>query len=423
MKSLENLIISLGGNKVNKIKNTITPSFLYRFKNNLYITVEYDKRDRYKSVELGRLFLMKDCFPRLIVLEDFELLLKAANSIRLPVNYKFNYSMLSYEQMIENVIYNLKIVLENYDKLYELAKDGFTTKENRLENHLIKDVSMLSINEIENEVSKIIYKPKADEIEYSKLTQYEKKLKEESDKLRKNYVIPKNIYTQFEYNKLQEKKANFKCKLIWASIIETIAIFIFIFGLVNNHWFTGNNVIYFLFIVVTLATLGLYLIASVSIKRIDCFIGPILCYFIPFVFMDKIVGTENNLLLTLVSIIVGTLLFAYCLIIEVIIPLKKQSKATVEYCKIFEEKYGPISFMIRDYQPLCLYLESGRYVSIITLEDEYYAITVRGFIFYKKIKTTDVPIEHIEVSCTYPEAIEKAIELLQNNDQIIIRKD
>ena len=74
MKSLENLIISLGGNKVNKIKNTITPSFLYRFKNNLYITVEYDKRDRYKSVELGRLFLMKDCFPRLIVLEDFELL-------------------------------------------------------------------------------------------------------------------------------------------------------------------------------------------------------------------------------------------------------------------------------------------------------------------------------------------------------------
>ena len=193
MKSLENLIISLGGNKVNKIKNTITPSFLYRFKNNLYITVEYDKRDRYKSVELGRLFLMKDCLPRLIVLEDFELLLKAANSIRLPVNYKFNYSMLSYEQMIENVIYNLKIVLENYDKLYVLAKDGFTTKENRLENHLIKDVSMLSINEIENEASKIIYKPKADEIEYSKLTHYEKKLKEESDKLRKNHVIPKNI--------------------------------------------------------------------------------------------------------------------------------------------------------------------------------------------------------------------------------------
>ena len=91
MNNLERLIISLGGVKVNRIKNTTTPSFLYRFENNLYITVEYDKRDQCKSVELGRLFLMKDFFPRLIVLEDFEVLLKAANSLRLPVNYKLKY--------------------------------------------------------------------------------------------------------------------------------------------------------------------------------------------------------------------------------------------------------------------------------------------------------------------------------------------
>ena len=79
--------------------------------------------------------------------------------------------------------------------------------------------------------------------------------------------------------------------------------------------------------------------------------------------------------------------------------------------------------MVREYLPLCLYLENGRYVSIITLGDEYYAITVRGFVFYKKIKTTNVPIEHIEVSCSYSEVIEKSIELLQKNDQIMIHKD
>ena len=56
MKSLENLIISLGGNKVNKIKNTITPSFLYRFKNNLYITVEYDKSPE-EAAEIQRVDL------------------------------------------------------------------------------------------------------------------------------------------------------------------------------------------------------------------------------------------------------------------------------------------------------------------------------------------------------------------------------
>ena len=31
MQTLEKLIVSLGGTKVNKIKNTITPSILYRF--------------------------------------------------------------------------------------------------------------------------------------------------------------------------------------------------------------------------------------------------------------------------------------------------------------------------------------------------------------------------------------------------------
>ena len=311
MQTLEKLIVSLGGTKVNKIKNTITPSILYRFENNLYITIEYDKRDQYKSVELGRLFLMRDFFPRLIVLEDFELLLKAANSIRLPVTYKFNYSMLSYREMIENIICNLKIVLENYKQLYLISKTEFEKKEKRLEKYLIKDVSLLSIQEIEEESSKIIYKPKINEIKYSKLTAKEKKLKEESDNFRAKYNIPNNIYTKFEYNKLKEKKENYKVKLICSIIIEIITVFIFIFGLINNNWFTGNDFIYFLFIVVTLAALGLCLVASISIKKISYFISPILCFFLPFVFMDKIVGTNNDILLFLITIMAGTVLFVF----------------------------------------------------------------------------------------------------------------
>lgn len=422
MKSLEKLIISLGGQKVDKVKNTITPSFLYRFKNNLYITIQYDKRDQYKSVELGRLFLMNDCLPRLIVLEDFELLLKAANSIRLPINYKYNYSMLSYEQMIENVILNLKIVLDNYDTLYKLANKELLEKENRLKNHLIKDVSTMSITDIETEASLIFYRPKADEIKYSKLTHYEKKLKDESDRLRLEHNIPKNVYTQFEYQKLQSMKYNFKLRMLIFCLIELLSLSIFIFGLINNHLFVNNSVIYFVFIVASLSLTGLFVLTGLKIRRIEYFLAPILCYFIPFIFMDKIVGTENNVILTLITLIVGSLLLAYLFVFEVIIPLKKQNKATLEYYNLFQEKYGSISFLVREYKPLYLYLENGRYVSIITLENEYFAITVRGSIFYKNIKTTDVPIEHIEVSCSYSDAINKAIELLEKNDQIIINK-
>lgn len=423
MNNLERLIISLGGVKVNRIKNTTTPSFLYRFENNLYVTVEYDKRDQCKSVELGRLFLMKDFFPRLIVLEDFEVLLKAANSLRLPVNYKLKYSMISYDQMIENVVLNLKTVLDNYDKLYELSKPEFDAKEQRLEKHLVKDVSTMSLDEIAKESSQIIYKPKADEIKYSKLTHSERKLKEESDMLRSQHSIPKNIYTQFEYNQLQKKKYNFKLRIVLCYLIEFIALSIFIIGLINNHWFVNNGVIYFGFIVTSLALTGLFVLTGFKVKKIEYFLGPVLCYFLPFIFMDKIVGTENNLLLTLVTIIVGTLLLSYCIVFEVIIPIKKQNKATYEYCKKFNEKNGSIAFMKRDYKQLCFYLENGRYVALITLEDEHYAITVRGSIFYNKIQTTDVPIEHIEVFCSYSEAINKSIELLQKNDEVIIIKE
>lgn len=423
MNNLERLIISLGGVKVNRIKNTTTPSFLYRFENNLYITVEYDKRDQYKSVELGRLFLMKDFFPRLIVLEDFEVLLKAANSLRLPVNYRLKYSMISFDQMIENVVLNLKTVLDNYDKLYELSKLVFDAKEQRLEKYLIKDVSTMSLDEIAKESSQIIYIPKADEIKYSKLTHYERQLKEESDTLRSQHNIPKNIYTQFEYNQLQKQKYNFKLRIVLYCLIEFIALSIFIIGLINNHWFVNNGVIYFVFIVTSLALTGLFVLISLKVKRIEYFLGPVLCYFLPFVFMDKIVGTENNLLLTLVTIIVGTLLLSYCMVFEVIKPIKKRNKATHEYCIKFNEKYGSIAFMTREYKSISFYLENGRYVALITLEDEHYAITVRGYVFYNKIRTTDVPIEHVEVNCSYSQAIDKAIELLQSNDQIFVFKE
>ena len=139
--------------------------------------------------------------------------------------------------------------------------------------------------------------------------------------------------------------------------------------------------------------------------------------------MDKIVETDNDLLLTLTTIIAGTIFFVIGLIYKIILPLKKQSRATIEYCSKFNEQYGYKSFLIREYRPLCLYLENGRYVSIITLSEKEHVITVRGPVFYNKIKTTDVPIEHIEVFCDYSTAIDKAIELLQRNDQLLIFKE
>ena len=68
MKRLKSLIVSLGGEKINKMKNIMTPSFLYRLPNEIYIKIEYDPREGYKEVRLGRLFLIKRLPMRIVKL-------------------------------------------------------------------------------------------------------------------------------------------------------------------------------------------------------------------------------------------------------------------------------------------------------------------------------------------------------------------
>ena len=148
------------------------------------MNIEYDRIDHCKAVNLGRLFLIRDFFPRLIVLEDFEVLLQAANSIGLETNYSLPYRKLSYEQMIDNVMCNLSVVLENYEKLCEISKTRIASKENRLREYLIKDVSSCSATEVEREASDYIYKSKVHEIDSLKLTDLELKQKEKSDAFR-----------------------------------------------------------------------------------------------------------------------------------------------------------------------------------------------------------------------------------------------
>lgn len=423
MESLRSLIVSLGGSKVNNIKNTMTPSFLYRFENGLYITIEYDKRDHYKSVELGSLFLMRDSFPRLVILDDFEVLLKEARAIGLPVSYTIEYINLSYKQMVENVICNLKIVLENYALLHEKCKAEFSRKQRKLEKYLIKDVSTMSEKEIAKESSQIIYKPKADDIDYFKLTSWDKKAKEESDYLREQYNIPKNIYTYFEYHKLKERKENIWPRFVICFALQLVALVMFILGLTNAEKIDNSQLGYFIFTVILVALLGLSVIVKWKNGK-NYLITPYLCYFVLFVFMDKIIETENELILALVTLIGGTLLSAYFLIVSVILPHKKQKKATAEFQTEFYKTHTNVSWVdYRDHLPLNLYLENGRYVSVFSYDENNHTIAVCGSIFYKKVKTTTVTIEQVEIICTYAEAIAKAIEMLQDNDKLFIFKD
>ena len=425
MSKIENFIVSLGGKKVKEMKNIITPSFLFRFENDIYLNIEYDQRDQYKAVHLGKLFLMTDIFPRLIVLGNFEVFLQSANSIGLETNYSLPYHKLSYDQMVDNVACNLSIVLENYEKLFEISKTSIALEEDILKEHLIKDVSSCSATEIEREASDYIYKPKVHEIDSLKLKDLELKQKEKSDAFRQRYNLPQNIYTDFEYWKLEDKKKNLKVKFVWCFIIQAVALVIWILGLVNNHWFVGNNVVYFNFIVVVIAVTGLFVVTGVKVHRMNLY-EPILAFFVPFVFLDQIIKTENNTLILWGTVIFGVLFTAWRIYEGVIVPDGKTKKATLEYSQSFEAQYGLPKSATVDYRDIWrqrLYLENGRHVCIGTLGDDWYEIVVWGSVFYKKIKTRDVIIDYMEVECTYEEAIAKALELLEKNNRLLIFKE
>ena len=425
MSKIENFIVSLGGKKVKKMKNIMTPSCLFRFDNDIYLNIEYDRRDQYKAVKLGRLFLMRDFFPRLIVLEDFEVLLQAANSSGLETNYSLPYHKLSYEQMIDNVMCNLAVVLGNYEKLCELSKTSTASEEDRLKKYLIKDVSSSDVSEIEKEASNYIYKNKAHEINALKLTDLELKQKEKSDACRQRYNLPQNVYTDFEYWKLEDKKKNLKVKFVWCFIIQVLALAIWILGLINNHWFVENYVVYFNFIVIAIAATGIFVVTGVKAQKMNLY-EPLLAFFVPFAFLDRIVKTENNIMLLLGTVIFGVLFTAWRVYEGVIVPDRKTTKATLEYGQSFKAQYGLPKSATVDYRDIWrqrLYLENGRHVCIGTLGDDWYEIVVWGSVFYRKVKTRDVVIDHIEVECTYEEAITKALELLEKNNEPLIFKE
>ena len=51
MKKIDKLIFLLGGEQINKVKNAMLASDLYRFENNIYLSISYDNKRNKGSME------------------------------------------------------------------------------------------------------------------------------------------------------------------------------------------------------------------------------------------------------------------------------------------------------------------------------------------------------------------------------------
>lgn len=121
MKELKELIKKLNGKEI-KLNNILMPKYLYLLPNNIWLSIDYDQKDNYNEIKLGSLYLYNDSLPKLFVLESFEWYLELAKKNNINVNYNINYNDLTFNQIIDNLLLNLKIILDNYKELSSINK-------------------------------------------------------------------------------------------------------------------------------------------------------------------------------------------------------------------------------------------------------------------------------------------------------------
>lgn len=405
MKELKELIKKLNGKEI-KLNNILMPKYLYLLPNNIWLSIDYDQKDNYKEIKLGSLYLYNDSLPKLLVLESFEWYLELAKKNNINVNYNINYNDLTINQIIDNLLLNLKIILDNYKELSLLINDKVIEEKDKLNKYLIKDITNLSINEIQLEINKLDNDIKI----------HLNKLAKESEEIKKNYNLPDYIYTAYDYYKLHEIK-NIRIKKIISSIIFILMLVGIILGSLFHYKIGNGNLFYLIF-----GNLQIFLLSTYFIfKRKKDKINLLAFSLIPFILLYLILYTISGLSLdisVILTILIGIVLALILLSIN-IIKREKIKRASIKYY----EQYNLLIDEINDNNyKFTLFSIDNKNVAVFELSNNEYIITLCSDIIYEKNKLNDMLVEVKRIDGNLTKAIKESINLLKNNkDKIIYR--
>lgn len=405
MKELKELIKKLNGKEI-KLNNILMPKYLYLLPNNIWLSIDYDQKDNYKEIKLGSLYLYNDSLPKLFVLESFEWYLELAKKNNINVNYNINYNDLTFNQIIDNLLLNLKIILDNYKELSLLINDKVIEEKDKLNKYLIKDITNLSIDEIQLEINKLDNDIKI----------HLNKLAKESEEIKKNYNLPDYIYTAYDYYKLHEIK-NIRIKKIISSIIFILMLVGIILGSLFHYKIGNGNLFYLIF-----GNLQIFLLSTYFIfKRKKDKINLLAFSLIPFILLYLILYTISGLSLdisVILTILIGIVLALILLSIN-IIKREKIKRASIKYY----EQYNLLIDEINDNNyKFTLFSIDNKNVAVFELSNNEYIITLCSDIIYEKNKLNDMLVEVKRIDGNLTKAIKESINLLKNNkDKIIYR--
>ena len=405
MKELKELIKKLNGKEI-KLNNILMPKYLYLLPNNIWLSIDYDQKDNYKEIKLGSLYLYNDSLPKLLVLESFEWYLELAKKNNINVNYNINYNDLTINQIIDNLLLNVKIILDNYKELSLLINDKVIEEKDKLNKYLIKDITYLSIDEIQLEINKLDNDIKI----------HLNKLAKESEEIKKNYNLPDYIYTAYDYYKLHEIK-NIRIKKIISSIIFILMLVGIILGSLFHYKIGNGNLFYLIF-----GNLQIFLLSTYFIfKRKKDKINLLAFSLIPFILLYLILYTISGLSLdisVILTILIGIVLALILLSIN-IIKREKIKRASIKYY----EQYNLLIDEINDNNyKFTLFSIDNKNVAVFELSNNEYIITLCSDIIYEKNKLNDMLVEVKRIDGNLTKAIKESINLLKNNkDKIIYR--
>ncbi len=141
---LETLVYSLNGKKIEVEESIISPNYLYRFPNNLWLSIEEDIKDHFFSIRFGRLYVFKDAKPRIIVLENIKFYFDYFEELKLTDDfYSYGYKSYNMENNFEYLYKNLHILLNIYNELIknEKIQQEIEKEYKKLSQYLITDIS------------------------------------------------------------------------------------------------------------------------------------------------------------------------------------------------------------------------------------------------------------------------------------------
>lgn len=142
---LQDYLKSYGAKQVQKIPFLIMPTLLYKIKDNIWFSFDYDEYDHQIDIRLGTLVEFSDVIERILVLEHFEWYLGKDGE------YFNNHDL---DASIELVISKLAEVVDSFDTLQKNFSQDALLEQERLKTFIVRNLSSFSIEDLESEFKK-----------------------------------------------------------------------------------------------------------------------------------------------------------------------------------------------------------------------------------------------------------------------------